>query len=96
LSSKKEKRLTMIKTVLVTAMFAIGFIHPAAAMDTMMKCDNASMMKVHSEMEAMDSSMKAQKTMAMKEMDMAKKAMKAHKNKECMMHLDSAMNATKK
>jgi chorismate mutase len=96
LSSQKEKRLTMIKTVLVTATFAIGFIHPAAAMETMMKCDNASMMKVQSEMEAMDSSMKTQKTMAMKEMDMAKKAMKAHKSKECMMHLDSAMKATKK
>jgi hypothetical protein len=86
----------MIKTVLVPAVLAIGLIQPAAAMDTMMKCDNASMMKVQSEMEAMDNSMKAQKTMAMKEMDMAKKAMKANKDKDCMMHLDSAMKAMKK
>ena len=76
----------MIKTVLVSAGLAIGFIHSAAAMDTMMKCDNASM----------DSSMKTQKTMAMKEIDMAKKAMEANKSKDCMMHLDSAMKAMKK
>jgi hypothetical protein len=86
----------MIKTVLVSAGLAIGFIHSAAAMDTMMKCDNASMMRVQSEMEAMDSSMKTQKTMAMKEIDMAKKAMEANKSKDCMMHLDSAMKAMKK
>jgi len=86
----------MIKTVLMTAVIAFGFIHPAAAMDTMMKCDHASMMKVQSEMDAMNSSMKEQKTMAMKEMDMAKKSMKAHKNKDCMMHLDGAMKAMKK
>ena len=86
----------MIKTALVGAVIAIGFIHPAVAMDTMMKCDHASMMKVQSEMDAMDSSMKEQKTMAMKEMDMAKKSMKAHKNKDCMMHLDGAMKAMKK
>jgi hypothetical protein len=86
----------MIKTALAGAVLAIGFIQPAAAMDTMMKCDHASMMKVQSEMDAMGSSMKEQKTMAMKEMDMAKKSMKAHKNKECMMHLDSAMKAMKK
>jgi hypothetical protein len=88
--------MTMIKKTLVTAVLAIGFIHPAAAMDTMMKCDNASMMKVQSEMDAMDSSMKAEKTMAMKEMDMAKKAMKEKKSEDCMMHLDSAMKAMKK
>jgi hypothetical protein len=88
--------MTMIKKALVTAVLAIGFIHPAAAMDTMMKCDNASMMKVQSEMDAMGTSMKEQKTMAMKEMDMAKKAMKAKKDKDCSMHLDSAMKAMKK
>ena len=54
------------------------------------------MMKVQSEMDAMDGSMKEQKTMAMKEMDMAKKSMKAHKSKDCTMHLDSAMKAMKK
>jgi hypothetical protein len=54
------------------------------------------MMRVQSEMEAMDSSMKTQKTMAMKEIDMAKKAMEANKSKDCMMHLDSAMKAMKK
>jgi hypothetical protein len=86
----------MIKTVLATAVLAVGLVHPAAAMDTMMKCDHASMMKVQSEMDAMDGSMKEQKTMAMKEMDMAKKSMKAHKSKDCTMHLDSAMKAMKK
>jgi hypothetical protein len=34
--------------------------------------------------------------MAMKHMSMAEKAMKAHKSKECSMHLDSAMKAMTK
>lgn len=86
----------MIKTTVVTAVLGLAFIHPAAAMGAMMKCDHGSMMKVQSEMDSMDSSMQAQKTMAMKEMNMAKTAMKAHKSKDCMMHLDSAMKAMKK
>jgi len=84
----------MIKVTFVTAVLALAFIGPAAAMDTMMKCDHASMMKVRSEIDTMGT--QAQKTMAMKHMTMAEKAMKAHKAKECSMQLDSAMKAMKK
>ena len=61
-----------------------------------MKCDNASMMKMQSEVDAMKSSMKAEKDMAMKHMDMAKDSMKANKMEDCKMHLDQAMKAMKK
>jgi hypothetical protein len=77
--------------------FAIAFIDPVLAQDTMMKCDDASMMKIQSEMDAMtDSSMMAQKEMAKKEMDMAKDSMKANKTEDCVMHMDKAMKAMKK
>jgi len=40
--------------------------------------------------------MKEKKEMAMKEMDMAKEAMKANKTDDCMMHMEGAMKAMKK
>jgi hypothetical protein len=87
----------MLKLTLVAAAFAIAFIQPVYAEDSMMKCDDASMMKVQTEMDAMtDSAMKAQKEMAMKEMEMAKDSMKANKAEDCMMHMDNAMKAMKK
>ena len=87
----------MQKSILVAAAFAIAFIQPAFAQDTMMKCDDASMMKVQTEMDAMtDTSMKEKKEMAMKEMDMAKEAMKANKADDCMMHMENAAKEMKK
>ena len=87
----------MLKSTLVAAAFAIAFIHPAFAEDAMMKCDDASMMKMQTEMDAMTgAAMKKKKEMAMKEMDMAKKAMKAKKTDDCMMHMEGAMKAMKK
>jgi hypothetical protein len=60
---------------------------PAHAMD-MMKCDDALMMKMQTDMDAMnDPAMKMNKDMAMKEMDMAKMAMKDKKMDECSMHM---------
>jgi hypothetical protein len=89
--------MIMQKSILVAAAFVIAFIQPAFAQDTMMKCDDASMMKVQKEMDAMtDASMKDQKEMAMKEMDMAKEAMKANKTDDCTMHIEGAMKAMKK
>jgi hypothetical protein len=87
----------MIRTILAaTALSALVFA-PAYA-DEMMKCDDASMMKVQAGVdEAMkDASMKQQEDMAMEHMDMAKKAMAAQKMDECAMHLDEAMKALKK
>ena len=76
---------------------AIALIQPALADDTMMKCDDASMMKVQGDIDAMtDASMASQKEMAMKEMEMAKDSMKANKTDDCVMHIDNAMKAMKK
>jgi len=89
--------MTMLRSTLVAAAFAIVFIHPAFAQDAMVKCDDASMMKMQTEMDAMTgTAMKKKKEMAMKEMDMAKKAMKANKTDDCTMHLEGAMKAMKK
>jgi uncharacterized protein involved in copper resistance len=82
----------MMKITLVAAAFSAIFLQTAFA-DDMVKCDDASMMKMQTEMDAMkDDAMKAD---AMKEMDMAKEAMKADKMDDCTMHMDSAMKAMK-
>jgi hypothetical protein len=61
----------------------------------MMKCDDASMMKLQTDMDAMTGDA-MKKDAAMKEMDMAKEAMKANKADDCVMHMDMAMKAMKK
>lgn len=62
-----------------------------------MKCDDASMMMMQGEMDKMtDPAMKEQKDMAMKEMEMAKTAMKDGKMEDCTMHMDEAMKGMKK
>jgi hypothetical protein len=87
----------MLRSNLVTAVFAIAFIQPAFAQDAMVKCDDASIMKMQSEVEAMtEAAMKEKKEMAMKEMDKAKEAMKANQMDDCKMHMESAMKAMKK
>lgn len=87
----------MLKSIAVAAAFAIAFVQPAFAQDTMVKCDDASMMKIQAEIDAMtDASMKEKKEMAMKEIDMAKEAMKANKADDCKMHLEGAMKAATK
>lgn len=83
----------MLKTTLVAAAFAALFDTAAYADDSMMKCDDASMMKMQTEMDAMKDG--AMKTDAMKEMDMAKKAMDDKKMDDCTMHMDAAMKAMK-
>jgi len=69
---------------------------PAFAQDAMMaaKCDDASMMKMQSDVDGMtDPAMKEKKEMASKEMMMAKEAMTANKMDECKMHMDNAMKS---
>lgn len=81
----------------MAAAFAVALIQPAFAQDAMMKCDDAPMMKIQTEMDAMtDPAMKEKKEMAMKEVDMAKEAMKANQTEDCTMHLEGAMKAMKK
>jgi hypothetical protein len=68
-----------------------------ATMSMTMKCDDASMMKVQTEMDAMaDPAMKANRDMAMKHMDLAKASMKDSKPDECMTHMGEAMDAMNK
>lgn len=87
----------MLKSIFAATALAFVVAQPAFADDAMMKCDDASMMKMQSDMDAMtDDAMKPQKEMAMKEMDMAKDAMKANKTDDCVMHMDMAMKAMKK
>ena len=65
-----------------------------AMMMGMAKCDDASMMQMQTGMDAMkDPAMKTQMETAMKEMDMAKTAMKGNKMDECNMHMGEAMKS---
>lgn len=58
------------------------------------KCDEASMKMMQTEMDTMtDPAMKANKDSTMKHMDLAKAAMMHNKPHECMMHMDEAMDA---
>ena len=65
-----------------------------ASMSMTMKCDDASMAMMKTEMDAMKDP--AMKDSAMKNMDMAAASMKDNKADECMTHLGAAMNAMHK
>lgn len=68
-----------------------------AQMGMMMKCDDASMMKMQARMDALsDPAMKANKDMMMEHMNLAKTAMKDNKPDECMMHMGEAMGSMNK
>ena len=77
----------MMKSLIVAAIAGFAFIAPAHTAE-MMKCDDATMMKMQTEMDAMTDP--AMKEMAMKEMDMAKTAMKDGKMEDCTMHMGEA------
>lgn len=68
-----------------------------AQMSMNMKCDDASMAMMKTQMDAAtDPAMKANKDEAMKNMDMAKTSMTAKKTDECMAHMGAAMDAMHK
>lgn len=82
-----------MKHFLITAALA-SVAFAGAANAQMATCDDATMMKVETELKGMDESTKAMKDkmmMGMEELDMAKKAMKGNMDKDCSMHLDAAM-----
>lgn len=80
----------MLRRILIAGVLGLGLTTYASAQE-MMKCDDASMMKMQTEMDAMtDPAMAQQKDMAMKEMEMAKEAMAANKTDECTMHMENA------
>jgi hypothetical protein len=68
-----------------------------AQMSMTMKCDDATMKMMQTNMDAMtDPAMKANKDAAMKSMEMAKTSMTDKKTDECMMHMGEAMGAMHK
>lgn len=80
----------MFKTLAAASIFTLAALSPALAED--MKCDEATLMKMTEQNEAMtDEAMKDQKEMAMKELAMAKEAMAAKDDAKCMTHMDAAM-----
>lgn len=80
----------MLRSTISAAILAIALSAPSYA-DDMAKCDDASMMAMHSEMDAMtDPAMKEHKEMAMKEMEMAKTSMDEGKMDDCASHMDAA------
>ncbi len=92
------KQMGMAKTAMKDNKMADCSMHMGMAdMSMTMKCDDASMMKMQTEMDAMaDPAMKPNKEMAMKHMGMAKTSMKDSKSDECMMHMGNAMGALNK
>jgi hypothetical protein len=79
----------MLKTALATAVLVVALAVPAMAME--MKCDDASMTMMKTQMDGMKDM--AMKDKAMKEMDMAKGSMKMNKMEDCKKHMDKAMKS---
>jgi hypothetical protein len=85
-----------MKYLLITAALASLAISGVVRADTMATCDDATMMKVETDLKGMketDQAMKDKMMMGMEELDKAKMAMREHKDSDCAMHLDSAMKA---
>lgn len=88
----------MFKPIIIAAAFA-GFLaqpvfaEDAASPGTPTACNEASMMKLQTDLDTVKD--EAMKTAAMKEMDMAKEAMAAKNDAECTTHMDNAMKAMK-
>ncbi|WP_112991152.1 hypothetical protein [Rhizobium sp. AN80A] len=86
----------MLKCTLAAIILAAASALPVFAQDAMMaaECDDGSMMKMQSGIDAMsDPAMKEKKEMASKEMMMAKDSMAAKKMDDCKMHMDNAMKS---
>ena len=80
----------MIKSLMTAGVLALALAAPAYA-DDMMKCDDASMMKMDDMIKAdTDPNMKKDVDMAMKDMEMAKTAMKDGKMDDCMKNMEQA------
>ena len=80
----------MMKSLFAAAILGLALAAPAYA-DDMMKCDDASMMKMDGMIKAdTDPNMKKDVDMAMKDMEMAKTAMKDGKMDDCMKNMEQA------
>jgi hypothetical protein len=82
---------SVMTKLLLSAALATLFLSAPANAAMHMKCDDASMMKLQTDVDAMnDPAMTANKNMAMKQMGMAKTAMKDNKMDDCSMHMGMA------
>jgi hypothetical protein len=91
--SPQSGRMIMLKFMCAAAVVVVAGSAPAFA-DDMMACDDASIMKTEEMAMAMtEPAQKESMEMAMKEVDMAKMAMKDGKMDDCSMHLDAANKA---
>jgi len=83
-----------MKYLLICAALASMAFSGAAQAQMMATCNDETMMKAEKDLMGMtDPAMKDKMEMGMKELDMAKMAMKDNKEKDCSMHLDAAMKA---
>lgn len=78
----------MLKLSIAAVFITVTCAMPVLADDMMMKCDDATVMKMDKDVDGMKDM--AMKDMAMKEMTMAKDAMKMGKMDTCMMHMENA------
>lgn len=84
-----------MKYLLITAALA-SIAFSGAANAQMATCDDATMMKVETELKGMKETTQAEKNnmmMGMEHLDKAKASMKGNMDKDCSMHLDAAMKA---
>ncbi|AVA23445.1 hypothetical protein ACXHXG_17910 [Rhizobium sp. LEGMi198b] len=77
----------MLRSILIAAVLAAASTMPVYAAATV-KCDDASIMALQTKVDAMTDQTK--KTAATKQVTMAKDAMKAHKMKNCVTHMENA------
>jgi predicted outer membrane protein len=93
----KYGEIQMLKSILAASALLICASTASFAAEEKMACDDASIMKMEEAAMAMkDPAMKESMEMAMKEVEMAKMAMKESKTDDCSMHLGEAMKATMK
>ncbi|CAN7214094.1 hypothetical protein [Rhizobium sp. LjRoot254] len=78
----------MLKLTLAAAVFAGALAMSPAAYAMTMKCDEATLMKMDKDADGIKDA--AMKDKAMKELTMAKEAMKMNKTDDCMMHMENA------
>ncbi len=83
----------MKKLMIAAVVSGLWAVMPAQAAEMAM-CDEATMMKADEMIKATTD--KGKMEMAMKEMDMAKMAMKDNKAEDCSMHLTKVMEETMK
>jgi len=78
----------MLKSTFIAAAFGFVLIAPASAThDPEMKCDEATMTRYQADIDAMTDAEK--RATSVKEMEMAREAMKANDTEKCLTHMDT-------